>query len=54
MNLSQGQVTPIVRNHTLTSPQGDQYEALVTIGAIAEASAGNYRDNITLTVITTD
>jgi len=51
LDLSLGPVTPISKN-IITSAPGDPYAGLITIGSTDNASAGNYRDTITLTVQT--
>ena len=53
LDLSRGPITPISKN-VITTAEGDPYEGLVTVGTTKGASAGNYRDTITLTVQTTN
>lgn len=51
VSLGSGRQTPISKNNRLTDPNGDRHEILVTVGDTSKVTAGTYRDNVLITVI---
>jgi spore coat protein U-like protein len=54
INLASGRQTPVSLPKRLTGLEGDGHELQVIIGETGNALAGNYRDNITVTVASDD
>ena len=51
VSVSKGRQAALSRSHRKTDAQGDRHEVLITVGEAANAMAGTYRDNITVTII---
>ena len=51
VSLGSGRQTPISKNNWLTDHNGDQHEILITVGDTSKVTAGTYRDNVLITVI---